>query len=447
MLSVGFLLYSLNKPANQLMKLANMSRVLLTPEGMQSFFPATAKLKFIELRKIRQTLMDLANKRNQATNELDKLQKLNQTVAHKDLSLNIQQSYFQQMVTHEIKTSLNAVVGGVQLLEQQYLTDGQKDAVKVIKKGSEQLNHTVEQIVQLNKLQKGQLIVEAVDFRPLQLIKHIVFEYKEITKDKGLTIVLDIQHDDTSVKGDSQKLISILRAIIENAIKYTEEGSITIFSDIYKNAKKETEWHVKVIDTGIDEKYQDEIFLPFFQVDPTTNREYEGVGIGLSLTQQMVKLLGGSLVVNSQAEVGSIFEIKVPLASNKGSFIGLLKDTKVVYFATSEYLELNRVVAAENLYCVKSIKETMELVNSNTIDVLLVSSSVKEKDAIEVTELIREKETTSRMLIIRGFDKKDNRFTKQQVATLQAVGFDNFVPNDISLEEISHRIYNWLGHS
>lgn len=119
-------------------------------------------------------------------------------------------------------------------------------------------------------------------------------------KKKGLELVSRVHHTGYTLEGDTTKIQQILNTLINNAIKFTENGQVVIESQL-THLNESMRWQVHIIDTGIgiEDVHFEDIFLPFFQVDSSQTREYEGIGVGLPVIKQIAQLIGASIEVSS----------------------------------------------------------------------------------------------------------------------------------------------------
>ena len=255
-----------------------------------------------------------------------------QQLHNKDVSLDVQLHNFQSMITHELKTSLNAIVGGLQLLDYENLTREQKDAVEIISNGSDKLVLSLDHIIQLNQIQKGQVKIHNNEFNPLQLISDLLTNFESMAHQKNLELISNIHHLDYSLYGDSAKIQQMLSILISNAIKFTPSGRVTITSQL-THFDKSNRWKVSVKDTGIgiDNNHIEDIFNPFFQVDSSQTRQYEGSGVGLPVVKQMVQLMGAIIEVDSALGSGTQFTLTFVMPSQQQFITAITNDFNSVF--------------------------------------------------------------------------------------------------------------------
>ena len=338
--------------------------------------------------------------------------------------LAFQQSNFQSMITHELKTSLNAIFGGLQLLDNQYTSQEQEDAIGIIRKGSTDLELILGQIIQLNKIEKGQMKVEAEKIEPLKIISSLIQTYDKPSKDKGIDIVSRIHHIDQALKGDNHKIYSILDALVNNAIKFTRTGNVIIESYLQRQ-DKQMYWRIEVKDTGIgiEENHLQDIFLPFFQVDPSMSREFEGVGVGLGVAQKLSKLMQGELTVQSVYGQGSTFCLSLPLqdwVENEES--QLLANISLSFFTVkkpSYFLTVMSKFGAK-IHEFTERELLMEHIFRDKPKILALSSQLQVEEAKELVTQIRVMESYHRVFIVYYYDS----LLDKQIKDLQATGVD-----------------------
>jgi signal transduction histidine kinase len=177
---------------------------------------------------------------------------------------------------------------------------------------AEQLSSLISDLLDQSRIEAGGLVLRISSFAPVQLVADVVSTLGLQAEDKGLTLTCAV--DDAlpaELAGDPRRLRQILVNLVSNAIKFTEDGSV----DVRVYQPDDTHWAFGVSDTGpgIPERDQRYIFEPFRQVDGSPTRQHGGVGLGLSLVQQLVTLMGGEITLESQEGQGSTFTVVLPL--------------------------------------------------------------------------------------------------------------------------------------
>jgi len=233
---------------------------------------------------------------------------------------NLAKSEFLANMSHEIRTPMNAILGMAELLAETPLSRDQEKYVQIFRDAGENLLTLINDILDLSKVEAGQIKLEAFPFNLGELIEKTGEILGMRAGDKGLDLVCHIQPDlPLDVVGDPLRLRQILTNLIGNAIKFTEKGEIALtvkaVTPIDREAK-EMEMVFSVADTGIgiSAGQVEHVFEKFTQADTSTSRKYGGTGLGLAITRHFVSLMGGTLSVHSEPGRGSVFSFTVTLA-------------------------------------------------------------------------------------------------------------------------------------
>lgn len=441
-------LYRLKNATNDVGTLAKVCDSVLDNYPLKQLVIMQKPSAIAELNSIRLALNHLFSRLHTAESQLSDLADFEEQLRNKSLSLDIQRSNFQGMITHELKTSLNAISGSLQLLNPQTLNEEQKDILAIIRQGSEHLDHTLEQIIQLNKIEKGQVGISITEFNPLQLLSDLLADFEFSARQKGLELISRVQHTDHTVEGDSEKIKQILSTLIDNAIKFTMTGQVIIESqlDYFSNSIR---WQIKVIDTGvgIEAKYIDDIFSPFFQVDPSHTREYAGLGVGLPLIKQIAQLMETSISVKSEFGLGSEFIVAIPLRNlYQNEHHTLLKDKKVVYIYRQNIgfivEELQRF--GVSVTCQQYEMLTVEQLMMISVDIVMIAEDVSPELAIQLARNIREQETTHRVVLVYCYPLQKSRVLEKYSYSLQAFGVDYCHPATRDTDKLLSLLSQWL---
>ena len=246
-------------------------------------------------------------------------------------------SEFLATVSHEILTPMNGILGMTELLLDTHLTPEQHDYADSIRTSGKALHLIINNILDFSKFDSGNLQLEKVDFDVNRLLQDVVglFQPRACIKELKLSCLIQAQVP-TWLHGDSGRLRQILINLLANAVKFTEHGEIGIRAEVAEEPDRHNpidselpatlahvageDGHVvrvrfSVFDTGIGiaQEACGRIFLPFIQADGSNTRKHGGTGLGLAISQQLVELMGGSIVVESKPGRGSVFHFTIPL--------------------------------------------------------------------------------------------------------------------------------------
>ena len=225
-------------------------------------------------------------------------------------------SLFLANMSHELRTPLNAVIGLASLLKDDAEEDGHTDyqePLERIHRAGKHLLSLINDVLDVSKIEAGKVELFVEEFPASEVIDDVIFSSKELAAQNGNQLEFSSDGSVHLLKSDRTRLRQIIYNLVSNACKFTENGKITL--DLKTAQTSNDRFEISVADTGIGmtEEQIKKLFSSFTQADSSTTRKYGGTGLGLSISKQLAELMGGSLIVQSSENKGSIFTLNLPV--------------------------------------------------------------------------------------------------------------------------------------
>lgn len=363
-----------------------------------------------EMAELQDDINELAGSLEGAYREQQKaIEKLQ--VAHRQAqSASQAKSDFLAMMSHELRTPMNGVLGMLQLLEETPQSNEQHEYTQAALESTGHLLDVINDILDFSRIEAGRMDLDPVFFELLPLLQNCVSTFRYVAESKGLYLRLENAEllAGRVVRSDPTRLRQVLNNLISNAVKFTQEGGVTV---VVAMAQVRSDWldlKLAVQDTGIGipRERQAELFKAFSQMDSSTSRRFGGTGLGLAIARRLSEMLGGALLVESEEGGGSTFTLSVrllyrdelparaellpPLAQqishSLSGVVLLVEDNEVNLMVARRILEQvgATVVTASNG------QQALEKARQRDFDCILMDVQMPVMDGLEATRSLRQ---------------------------------------------------------
>ncbi|MCK6389387.1 MAG: MASE1 domain-containing protein [Zoogloea sp.] len=373
-------------------------------------------------------------------------------------------SVFLANMSHEIRTPLNAILGMVHLLAREGVTDKQAERLATIRSSADHLLSVINDILDLSKIEAGKLLLEKTEIDVEARLANVLSILTPRAQAKGLQLRVETEALPRHLLGDPIRLTQALLNYANNAVKFTNRGSITLRARALECSDTSVLLRFEVQDTGIGiaQDAQQRLFEAFEQADTSTTREYGGTGLGLAITKRLASLMGGEVGVSSTPGVGSTFWFTARLARGTPDKVGtvavdthnaetLLAETcrgKAILLVEDE--PINQIVAQELLSDTGLVIDTadnglqaVEMARAKPYDLILMDMQMPKLDGISATRQIRQIPGREAMPIIA---MTANAFSEDRARCMDA-GMNDFLSKPVVPDKFYSTLFAWLHRS
>ncbi|SMB98154.1 multi-sensor hybrid histidine kinase [Hymenobacter roseosalivarius DSM 11622] len=382
--------------------------------------------------------------------------KLRKAKEHAEDSSKAKELFLANM-SHEIRTPMNAILGMAQLLAKTPLTPDQDEYLRAVTISGENLLVIINDILDLSKIEAGQLQVEKIGFGASQLMAQIEQTLHYKAEEKGLYFVTKVSPElPTVLLGDPYRITQVLLNLAGNAIKFTEKGSVTISCELLQQVDDAVEIRFLVTDTGIgiDPTYLNHIFKEFSQEDSSVTRKFGGTGLGLSISKSLVNLMGGELLIESEKHRGTVSSFSLLLQIGSESDLprkeaadqGLRERLRGKEVLLVEDNKFNRQIAKallNNAHIHVTEMENgalaVELLQTRRFDLILMDMQMPVMNGLEATALLREQMDVKTPIIALTANA-----IKGEREKCLAAGMNDYLAKPFQEDELLKLIGDWV---
>jgi signal transduction histidine kinase/ActR/RegA family two-component response regulator len=422
-------------------------------ELAKSFTSMTERLAEYR-KKVHEHRLNLEDKVIERTLELQK-------AMEEAKAANKAKSQFIAQMSHEIRTPMNGVLGISALLHDTPLSGEQQKLLKIIRHSGESLLVIINDILDFSKIEAGKLELEIRRFSLKHLANGIIQMFSPDAQHKKLRLTSSINKNVPDyIAGDESRLRQILVNLIGNAIKFTSEGGVILRINLEESYHNKICLRFEVIDSGlgISRDKQDEIFTPFSQADSSMTRQFGGTGLGLTISRQLVALMGGEIGLESELGRGSIFwftaffsPAETPVESSEKMFENTTSSPPLTGHVLIAEDNLTNQIVAEGVLrkigcttlTVTDGEQAVTAVQKERFDIILMDCQMPVLDGYQATIRIRQNETRSGARPVPIIALTAHAIHGEMDRCLQA-GMNDYLSKPFTEEQMREILKRWL---
>ncbi|HKR05989.1 MAG TPA: ATP-binding protein [Bacteroidia bacterium] len=361
---------------------------------------------------------------------------------------------FLSVMSHEMRTPLNAVVGISHLLAEGDLTPEQEENISILQFSAQNLLSLINNILDFSKIESGMLQLEQIDFNFNQLIRRVMDSFRHNAQEKQVRLNLQTEMDIPEIlNGDPARLTQVLTNLLHNAIKFTEQGEVRLAVRAVSEDTEKIRIYFEISDTGIgiENDRLEEIFDSYTQAKPSITRQFGGSGLGLTICKKLVKIMGGEIRVKSKVNTGSVFSFDLEFTLGSRGEQKLIShrhehdfDLTGIRVLLVEDNVTNRALAKKFITRWGALVDTAEngmvavkKVNESPYDLVLMDLQMPVMDGYKANRIIRDLGYTSEKLPVIAL----SAYILDEVKTkVRASGMNDYLSKPIDPHELYRKI-------
>lgn len=362
-------------------------------------------------------------------------------------------------VSHELRTPMSAILMVADILENHVSGAENRESVGIIKRNGKYLLALINQLLDLSKIEAGKLSVDRKSCSPLDVLWEVESLARIRAEEKNLRLsVSPMGHIPTTIQTDPTRLQEILTNLVDNAIKFTEKGKVSVTVRTVKSPRPQLRFDVVDTGMGMTSEQVDRLFQPFVQADSSTSRQFGGTGLGLTISRRLARMLGGDICVDSTPGVGSTFTLQIDMGSANGDAgnerknkaapsvsLPTLSQLNCHVLLAEDYSDIRRPVtyllrnAGARVAVAENGRQAFEMVmeaeqGDRPFDVVLMDMQMPDVDGYAATKRLRR----------QGYDKPIIAITAHAMESDRqkclAVGCDDYVAKPLDMAKLVNLI-------